>query len=175
MCGPIAALQGTGVGRGRGGWTRPSAGRASRGYRSTDDLSYLREFEHVTLARLLLRGRTARDHPSRQWDSWSASEAAEEGGRAGSVDRDPGAAGARPSHARRPRRPRSAPLERALALAEPEGYVRIFVDEGPAMAALLRRGDEAARDVADYVRRLLAAFGEDDPSTPVQHVPWSSR
>ena len=31
------------------------------------------------------------------------------------------------------------PLERALALAEPEGYVRIFVDEGPAMSSLLRR------------------------------------
>ena len=31
-----------------------------------------------------------------------------------------------------------APLERALTLAEPEGYVRIFVDEGPPMAALLK-------------------------------------
>ena len=30
------------------------------------------------------------------------------------------------------------PLQRALTLAEPEGYVRIFVDEGPPMAALLR-------------------------------------
>jgi LuxR family maltose regulon positive regulatory protein len=30
-------------------------------------------------------------------------------------------------------------IERALALAEPEGYVRIFVDEGPAMDELLRQ------------------------------------
>ena len=31
------------------------------------------------------------------------------------------------------------PLERALTLAEPEGYVRIFVDEGPPMAQLLSK------------------------------------
>ena len=31
------------------------------------------------------------------------------------------------------------PLERALTLAEPEGYVRIFVDEGDAMRHLLRQ------------------------------------
>ena len=31
-----------------------------------------------------------------------------------------------------------ASLTRALSLAEPEGYVRIFVDEGPPMATLLR-------------------------------------
>jgi murein L,D-transpeptidase YcbB/YkuD len=37
-------------------------------------------------------------------------------------------------------RPRSAlaTLERALAVAEPEGYVRVFVDEGAPMATLLR-------------------------------------
>ena len=29
------------------------------------------------------------------------------------------------------------PLERALTLAEPEGYVRVFVDEGAPMTALL--------------------------------------
>ena len=34
-----------------------------------------------------------------------------------------------------------ASLERALTLAEPEGYVRIFVDEGKPMAELLTRID----------------------------------
>ena len=29
-------------------------------------------------------------------------------------------------------------LERAVTLAEPEGYVRVFADEGPPMASLLR-------------------------------------
>jgi LuxR family maltose regulon positive regulatory protein len=48
-------------------------------------------------------------------------------------------------------------LERALALAEPEGYVRIFVDEGAPMAALLH--EAVVRSSApSYVERLLAAF-----------------
>jgi LuxR family maltose regulon positive regulatory protein len=49
------------------------------------------------------------------------------------------------------------PLERALALAEPEGYVRLFIDEGAPMGELLRQA--AARGIAvDYVGRLLAAL-----------------
>jgi LuxR family maltose regulon positive regulatory protein len=48
-------------------------------------------------------------------------------------------------------------LKRALALAEPEGFFRIFVDEGPAMARLLY--EAVARGVAPaYAGRLLAAF-----------------
>jgi LuxR family maltose regulon positive regulatory protein len=48
-------------------------------------------------------------------------------------------------------------LAGALALAEPEGYVRTFVDKGERMAALLRHA--AARGTApDYARRLLGAF-----------------
>ena len=51
-------------------------------------------------------------------------------------------------------------LERALAVAEPEGYTRIFLDEGPAMAALLSLA--AARNVHHpYVDRLLAAFARE--------------
>jgi LuxR family maltose regulon positive regulatory protein len=53
-------------------------------------------------------------------------------------------------------------LERALSLAEPGGYVRIFVDEGPPMARLLY--GVAARGITpDYVRKLLAAFPVAEP------------
>jgi LuxR family maltose regulon positive regulatory protein len=49
------------------------------------------------------------------------------------------------------------PLERALTLAKPEGYVRIFVDEGPPMAHLLYKA--LSRGITpDYVSRLLAVF-----------------
>jgi LuxR family transcriptional regulator, maltose regulon positive regulatory protein len=52
-----------------------------------------------------------------------------------------------------------AALERALALAEPEGYVRIFVDEGEAMRVLIEK-QLRNRDypLSDYVDKLLAAF-----------------
>jgi LuxR family maltose regulon positive regulatory protein len=52
-----------------------------------------------------------------------------------------------------------APLECALALAEPEGYVRIFVDEGEPMRLLIER-QSRNRDhtLHGYVMKLLAAF-----------------
>jgi len=53
-------------------------------------------------------------------------------------------------------------LEHAFKLAEPEGFVRIFVDEGPPMAHLLY--EALSRGIApDYVRRLLAAFPATEP------------
>jgi LuxR family maltose regulon positive regulatory protein len=50
-------------------------------------------------------------------------------------------------------------LERALNLAEPEGYIRTFVDLGPPMAALLHKAYTRAIMPA-YVARLLAAFSD---------------
>ncbi|NLE59518.1 MAG: LuxR family transcriptional regulator, partial [Planctomycetes bacterium] len=48
-------------------------------------------------------------------------------------------------------------LGEALALAEPGGFIRIFVDEGESMAQLL--SEAAARGMMpDYTARLLAAF-----------------
>ena len=59
-----------------------------------------------------------------------------------------------------------AALSEALVLAAPEGYVRVFVDEGPAMAALLRKlfAREQLKQLAsheippDYLTGLSAAF-----------------
>jgi len=48
-------------------------------------------------------------------------------------------------------------LKRALQLAEPEGPIRLFVDEGAAMRALLRSAQRAGITPA-YVTRLLAAY-----------------
>jgi LuxR family maltose regulon positive regulatory protein len=52
------------------------------------------------------------------------------------------------------------PLEQALISAKPEGYVRVFVDEGDPMEALLREAEN--KDIAPgYVPKLLAAFETD--------------
>jgi LuxR family transcriptional regulator, maltose regulon positive regulatory protein len=51
-------------------------------------------------------------------------------------------------------------LSRALALAEPEGYVRMFVDEGAPLAALLREL-RAQGTMLSYIDNLLAAFPDE--------------
>ncbi|HEY2295880.1 MAG TPA: LuxR C-terminal-related transcriptional regulator [Thermoanaerobaculia bacterium] len=58
-----------------------------------------------------------------------------------------------------------AGLRRALALAEPEGFVRIFVDEGPGLGRLIRQVAPGAVSPA-YARRLAEAFGEETPPEP---------
>jgi LuxR family maltose regulon positive regulatory protein len=50
-------------------------------------------------------------------------------------------------------------LAKSLTLAEAEGYVRIFVDEGAPMAALLHQAADQGI-IPDYVTKLLAAFGD---------------
>ena len=59
-------------------------------------------------------------------------------------------------------------LTQALALAEPEGFVRTIVDEGPAMAELLsaalearQRGRLGSPVPVHYIRRLLVATEKD--------------
>ncbi len=64
-------------------------------------------------------------------------------------------------------------LARALLLGEPEGFVRIFVDEGAVMAALLRTAGAQGHSPG-YVQRLLTAFGATAPSAALQE-PLSER
>ncbi|HLZ21178.1 MAG TPA: LuxR C-terminal-related transcriptional regulator [Ktedonobacterales bacterium] len=133
-----------------------------RGLSVADDLSYLREFEHITLARVLL----ARQATS---DALGLLErllhAADDGARTGSVIEILALQAL--THQVRGEIPAALePLERALTLAEPEGYARIFVDEGPAMAALLQVAAKR-RTAPEYVRQLLAAFGKPQTTTPV--------
>jgi LuxR family maltose regulon positive regulatory protein len=51
-------------------------------------------------------------------------------------------------------------LAQAVHLAEPEGYIRVFVDEGPTMATLLSRlrDQERKQGSRPYLDTLLAAF-----------------
>jgi len=144
------------------GWAR------EQGLSFDDDLSYLREFEHITLARVLLAGYTS-EHAARPiQEATRLLEglllAAEEGERTGSViEILVLQALARQSQDDVPAA--LASLQRALTLAEPEGYVRIFADEGPPMATLLRAA--AKRGTAPgYVRRLLAAVNKTGDGAP---------
>ena len=65
-----------------------------------------------------------------------------------------------------------ADLRQALSMAEPEGYVRLFIDHGTSMEALLssvretdqKLRDKTARRRADYAGRLLAALRAEIPS-----------
>lgn len=131
-----------------------------RGLSAHDGLSYLREFEHITLAKVLL-ARYKSDREERSIHE--ATEllerllaAAEEGERTGRVI-EILVLRALAHEAQGDTSAALEPLQQSLALAEPEGYVRIFVDEGLPMARLfyeaLSHGGEP-----EYVRRLLAAF-----------------
>ena len=60
-----------------------------------------------------------------------------------------------------------AALERALELAEQEGYVRTFLDEGWPMAALLRQS--VAKGISrGYASRLLGEFGSPAEGPPAE-------
>jgi LuxR family maltose regulon positive regulatory protein len=120
----------------------------------------MREFEHITLARILLAG------SSRDRDDGRAREASELLGRLLRAAEDGERHGtvieilvlqAISRQMAGDIRGGQVPLEAAVSMAEPQGYVRMFVDEGGPMAALLAAA--LKRGIAPtYVRDLLAAF-----------------
>jgi LuxR family maltose regulon positive regulatory protein len=139
-----------------------------QGLTSDDDLNYLREFEHITLARMLLAQRAEPDVNEAARLLERLLLAAEEGQRTGRVIEILVLQAL--AHQRLGDIPAAlACLERAVTLAEPEGYVRVFVDEGPPVASLLKA--LAKQGIArNYVRRLLAAVAETGPDSPVKQA-----
>ncbi|MCW2783283.1 MAG: ATP-dependent transcriptional regulator, MalT-like, LuxR family, partial [Marmoricola sp.] len=145
-----------------------------------DELSYLREFDHLTLAVVLLaqheqeRDQRALDDATRLLHRLLP--AAEEGERTGRVI-EILALQALAQQAGGDRSSALATLERAVTLAEPEDYVRVFADHGTPMAALLRALPKH-RVSGGYVRRLLAAASTVEPpgpDTPALVEPLSPR
>jgi len=130
---------------------------------TNDDLSFQHEFAHITLARVLIAQYKIEGTDRSVYDAIGLLErllkSAEEGSRTGSVIEilvlkalAYEAQGDTPSALKS--------LERALKLAEPEGYVRIFVDEGIPIAQLL--SEIASRGMMiKYTGKLLAVFKEE--------------
>jgi len=153
------------------GWAR------EQGLSVDDDISYTREFEHITLARVLIaagksdRRASSLDEATRLLERLL--QAAESGGRLGSAiqilllqalafqaqDNLPHAL---------------AVLERAMVLAEPEGYTRIFMDEGEKMRALIEKlSHDRNHPLSSYSDELLAAFTQ-PVAAPIVAAPKSA-
>lgn len=135
---------------------------------SADDaLSYAREYEHVTLARVLLAGHAR----SASADALAAASqlvdrllaAAEAGGRTGVVV-ELLVLQAKASEVSGELEPAFASLERAVRLAEPEGYVAVFADDS-GVGALLRDLRARHRDWG-FLASLLDASGATSPESP---------
>jgi LuxR family maltose regulon positive regulatory protein len=140
----------------------------------TDEANYLGEYEHLTLARIRL-AECSFEGVSRLLERLLA--LAETQKRTGSVieilltqallyqaqDDQPRALAA---------------LELVLTLAEPEGYLRIFVDEGEAMqlsildfrSQIEKRPRPGTHPLFEYVNRLLAAFPETIGTNPQSEI-----
>jgi LuxR family maltose regulon positive regulatory protein len=146
-----------------------------------DEPTYQSELAHTTLARwLVARGRAAEALPLLS----RLREVSEAGSRC-RVALEVVILRALAEQATGDERAAVETLEGALVMAEPEGHVRSFVDEGEALSKLLLRALkqngqrwEAERpELTTYVMKLTQAFGPPAPAkkTPeaeAEHLPW---
>ena len=163
---PIAALR-TRVWLAQGRLDEALAWAREKGLSANDDLSYVREFEHITLARVILA--QTRDSPDRLPNHGALAllerllPASEAGERTASVI-EILVVQALAHTLRGDIAAALVPLERALTLAETEDYVRMFIGEGPPMARLLAAAVDRGI-MPDYAGRLLAAYGGVEPAS----------
>jgi LuxR family maltose regulon positive regulatory protein len=138
------------------GWVR------EQGLSVENELGYLQEFDHITLARLLLAiyqsDRADRSIQEATGLLERLLKAAEDRRGNGSVIEilvlqalAYAAQGDLPAALK--------PLQKALTLAEPQGYIRLFVDEGPPMTQLLLEAASCGI-MPGYTDKLLAAFSQ---------------
>ena len=136
------------------GWAR------EKGLSVENELGYLHEFDHITLARVILalyqNDRAEHSIQEAMGLLERLLKAAEERGGTGSVI-EILVLQAIAYHAQGDVPAALKPLQKSLTLAEPEGYVRMFVDEGPPMAQLLLE-TASSGIMPDYTGKLLAAF-----------------
>ncbi len=131
-----------------------------RGLSVEDELSYRQEYEHLTLARVLI-AQYRRDGIDNALDQaigllTRLLETAEAQERTGSII-EILAVQALAYEAKGDLAGAIVPLERALILAEPEGHVRIFADCGPPMARLLQAA--MTRSITPpYTQQLLTVL-----------------
>jgi LuxR family maltose regulon positive regulatory protein len=129
----------------------------TRGLTVNDELSYIREYEHLTLARVLVatgsRESAALDDASRLLDRLL--DAADAGGRVGSAI-EIRILQAAAEHARGDATSALAALEDAIRRAEPEGHIRLFLHAGAGVTALLRSLAQRS-DSSAHLHRIVAA------------------
>lgn len=138
---------------------------AERGLGADGDLSYLYEMEYIVLARILIAQAHLENAIRLLLRLFKAAEA---GGRTSRMIEimmlqalafQDGGDSVRAV----------AALEQALILAEPGGFVRIFVGEGQPIELLLKEMKVENGKLKEYIRKLLAAFSDNkvQPSSPV--------
>jgi LuxR family maltose regulon positive regulatory protein len=130
--------------------------------------SYLNKYKYITMARILIANGQEKDSTRLLQDMLKESEVGGDTTRAIEIL----ILQALALHARGNTNQAVDTLESALAIAEPKGFFRIFVDEGQPMARLLYKTFN--RDVAtNYVNGLLQAFPLEEPEqveSSVSHV-----
>ncbi|HEX5532528.1 MAG TPA: LuxR C-terminal-related transcriptional regulator [Actinomycetales bacterium] len=144
------------------------------------DLTYLAEFDHLTLARLLIAQHRADGRPALLDEVISLLErllASARGGGRGSSVIDAHLLAALAHDARGERDVSLERLDQALAVAVPAGYVRLFLDEGTPMKVLLRAAEQrpGSTEHARTVLRTAAAGTKTPSAAPAAIEPLSDR